>query len=167
MSYGPSQIRKVSGKESREPNLMPIMNLFIVIIPMLMTMMVSAHLAMLEITLSTQDGAGGSVDEQPLEEPPKQITLGLYKDKFEIMVEGEELERVIPMQEDGKYDFVELNAQIAALKGEHEKQNTIQILPESNVVFDILLRSIDICKTNDFPNIKYMTSQPKYVRVKS
>ena len=166
MSYGPSQIRKLSGKEPREVNLIPIMNLFIVIIPMLMTIMVSAHLAMLEITLQTGAGAGDG-GEELTEEPPKTISVGLYSDRFEILVEGESKERKIPKQEDGSYNYVELDKQLSALKAEHEEQNTVQILPDSNLIFDVLLRSIDICKSNDFPNIKYMTSQKKLYRAKS
>ena len=56
MAYGPSKNRSASDSEPREPNLIPIMNLFIVVIPMLMTIMVSVHLAMIEITLPTSGG---------------------------------------------------------------------------------------------------------------
>jgi biopolymer transport protein ExbD len=166
MAYGPSQKRKLSDKGVQEVNLIPIMNLFIVVIPMLMTIMVSAHLAMTEIALPSASGGGGEAEEEQMEELPKEITLGLYKDRFEILVEGEAEIREIPIQEDGSYDFVNLDKQLAALKGEHENQNTVEILPTGDVLFDVLLRSIDICKSNDFPNIKYLTTQKKLLRAK-
>ena len=166
MAYGPSQKRKLSDKGVQEVNLIPIMNLFIVVIPMLMTIMVSAHLAMTEIALPSGSGGAGEAEEEQIEELPKEITLGLYKDRLEILVEGEADVREIPIQEDGSYDYVTLDQQMSALKGEHESQSTIEILPSGDVLFDVLLRSIDICKTNGFPNIKYLTTQKKLLRAK-
>jgi len=168
---GPSSSRRLSQKEPRNPNLIPIMNLFIVIIPMLMTIMVSVHISMVGINLSSSRGGGG---EQPEDkEPPKKITLALIPDRFEIQVEGQKeiIEiPVIPVDSISadagvKYDFITLDKKISELKKEIENQNTIVVLPYSGVKFDILLRAIDICKDNGFPNIKYLTVTKKFYRV--
>ncbi len=168
MAYGPSQNRTGSQQEHREPNLIPIMNLFIVIIPMLMTIMVSVHLAMIEITLPAQSAGGGNGEEaeEQVEDLPKMITLALFPDRFEIMVEGDKGVTEIPQLSPGRHDFVTLDKNIAELKLVHEKQGTIEVLPDPTVRFDTLLRSIDICKSNDFPNIKYLTALTKYYRAK-
>ncbi len=168
MAYGPSKNRTESQHESREPNLIPIMNLFIVIIPMLMTIMVSVHLAMIEITLPTQSSGGGGGDDagEQIEEVPKVLTLALLIDRFEVMVEGNEDIIKIPQLTSGKYDFMTLDQTISRLKRLHENQQTIDLLPDPNVKFDTLLRSIDICKSNDFPNIKYLTTATKYYKAK-
>jgi len=167
---GPSSSRRLSQKEPRNPNLIPIMNLFIVVIPMLMTIMVSIHISMIGINLSSSRGGG---NEQPEEEPPKKITLALIPDRFEIQVEGQKDVAKIPVipadsisSETGvKYDFITLDKKISELKKEIEKQNTIVVLPYPGVKFDILLRAIDICKANGFPNIKYLTVTKKFYRV--
>lgn len=167
MPYRPSQRRTKSQRETREPNLIPIMNLFIVVIPMLMTIMVSVHLAMIEITLPTPAAGEGSGEEaEQIEEPPKVITLALFPDRFEIKVEGEKKVIEIPQLSPGRYDFVTLDKNITELKEEHPNQGTIEMLPDPNVKFDTLLRSIDICKSNNFPNIKYLTAATKYYRAK-
>lgn len=168
MAYGPSQNRTGSQHEHREPNLIPIMNLFIVIIPMLMTIMVSVHLAMIEITLPAQSAGGGNGEEaeEQVEDLPKMITLALFPDRFEIMVEGDKGVTEIPQLSPGRHDFVTLDKNIAELKIAHEKQGTIEVLPDPTVRFDTLLRSIDICKSNNFPNIKYLTALTKYYRAK-
>ena len=167
MAYGPSKNRTGSRHEAREPNLIPIMNLFIVVIPMLMTIMVSVHLAMIEITLPTQAGGGeGDETEEQIEEPPKVITLALFPDRFEINVEGEKKVIEIPHLSPGRYDYVTLDKNIAELREKHPKQGTIEMLPDPAVKFDTLLRSIDICKTNNFPNIKYLTAATKYYRAR-
>ncbi|RLC57402.1 MAG: hypothetical protein DRH89_03590 [Candidatus Cloacimonadota bacterium] len=168
MAYGPSKNRSRSQNEPREPNLIPIMNLFIVIIPMLMTIMVTVHLAMIEITLPTEAAGGGGGDEatEELEELPKIITLALLPDRFEIMVEGIEDIITIPQLSVGTYDYFTLDRNIARLKENNENQGTIDLLPDPTVKFDTLLRSIDICKSNNFPNIKYLTSSTKYYKAK-
>lgn len=167
MAYGPSKNRTGSQHEHREPNLIPIMNLFIVIIPMLMTIMVSVHLAMIAITLPTPAGGGnGEEAEEQVEEPPKMITLALFPDRFEIKVEGDKKITEIPQLSPGRHDFVTLDKNMAELKALHAKQGTIEVLPDPTVRFDTLLRSIDICKSNDFPNIKYLTALTKYYRAK-
>jgi len=168
MAYGPSKNRSRSQSEPREPNLIPIMNLFIVIIPMLMTIMVTVHLAMIEITLPTEAAGGGGSDEttEELEELPKIITLALLPDRFEIMVEGIEDIITIPQLSVGTYDYFTLDQSIARLKENNENQGTIDLLPDPTVKFDTLLRSIDICKSNNFPNIKYLTSSTKYYKAK-
>jgi len=163
---GPSKERRLSQKEQRHPNLIPLMNMFIVIIPMMMMIMVSVHLALVGINLPVAEGGGGSELEQEEEELPKTITLALLTDRFEIMVEGTKEVNKIPLLESGSgslnYDFISLDQNINLLKKENEKQTTIEILPDPQVKFDILLRSIDICKNNGFPNIKYLTVSKKY-----
>lgn len=168
MAYGPSQNRTGSQHEHREPNLIPIMNLFIVIIPMLMTIMVSVHLAMIEITLPSQStSSGGNGDEtEQVEDIPKIITLALFPDRFEIKIEGDKGVTEIPQLSPGRHDFVTLDKNMAELKIAHEKQSTIEVLPDPTVRFDTLLRSIDVCKSNDFPNIKYLTALTKYYQAK-
>ena len=169
MAYGPSKNRSRSQNETREPNLIPIMNLFIVIIPMLMTIMVTVHLAMIEITLPTESAGGGGNDEaeEQLEEDlPKVITLALLPDRFEIMVEGIEDIITIPQLSAGTYDYFTLDENISRLKKGNENQGTIDLLPDPSVKFDTLLRSIDICKSNNFPNIKYLTSATKFYKAK-
>lgn len=170
MAYRPTQSRSKSKYEPQEPNLIPIMNLFIVIIPMLMTIIVSVRLAMVQITLSAppaedeQGQGGGGGEEQNEEDLPKAITLGLLQDRFEIRVEGENDVLQISKLENGQYDWLTLDENIARLKEEHEDQNVIEVVPDPLVKFDTLLRSIDVCKTNDFPAIKYKTVETKYYR---
>jgi hypothetical protein len=145
------------------------MNLFIVIIPMLMTIMVSVRLAMIEITLPTAGGgAGGEGEGSEVveEEIPMVLTLALFPDRFEIMVEGQKEITKIPQLDVGLYDFIKLDEEVAELREQHPKQFTMEVLPDPTVRFDTLLRCIDICKSYDFPNIKYLTAATKYYKAK-
>ena len=170
MAYGPSKNRSRSQNEAREPNLIPIMNLFIVIIPMLMTIMVTVHLAMIEITLPTESaGGGGGNDEaeELLEEDlPKVITLALLPDRFEIMVEGVEDIITIPQLFAGTYDYFTLDQNIARLKLNNENQGTIDLLPDPTVRSHQGTLVIADGGGPHFPNIKYLTSSTKYYKAK-
>jgi biopolymer transport protein ExbD len=168
MAYGPSKNRKLSKREPKEPNLIPIMNLFIVIIPMLMTIMVSVHLAMLEITLPTAGGGGAAQEAETT--PPVRIVLALYADRFEVKVGEQEDVTVIPQKGQaegaGEYDFVKLDEMLASLGEKHQNQDTVELLPAPDVTYDILLRAIDLCKNNGFPSVKYLTTSTKLYRKK-
>jgi biopolymer transport protein ExbD len=166
MAYGPSKNRSESQHEPREPNLIPIMNLFIVVIPMLMTIMVSVHLAMIEITLPSSSGGGAGTGEEQVEDIPRVLTLALFLDRFEIKVEGVEQVVAIPQLAPGKYDYSTLDMNLAQLDADNPNQGTMEILPDPDVSFDTLLRSIDLCKSNNFPNIKYLTASTKYYQAK-
>ena len=63
MINGPSSRRRLS-REETDLNLIPIMNLFIVIVPMLITMWVSVQMAMLAIDISS--GTASSVSNQKI-----------------------------------------------------------------------------------------------------
>lgn len=160
MAYAPSKQRRLKRQEAKELNLIPIMNLFIVVIPMLMTIMVTVPLAMNEISLSS----GGSTSSKSTENTLKNIKLSLFADGFGIEVEGEEDIIEIPLQEDGSYDFKALNQQLSALKELNQDQKNITVAPDNNVLYDILLSSIDICKLNDFPVVKYKGRKTGYYR---
>ena len=166
MAYGPSKNRSQSQNEPREPNLIPIMNLFIVVIPMLMTIMVSVHLAMIEITLPSAGGGAAGEGEEQVEDIPKVLTLALFLDRFEIKEEGVEKVVEIPQLAPGKFDYATLDMKIAQLKEDNLNQGTMEILPDPTVTFDTLLRVIDLCKSNNFPNIKYLTASTKYYQAK-
>ncbi|MDO9577780.1 MAG: biopolymer transporter ExbD [Candidatus Cloacimonadales bacterium] len=169
MAHGPSKGRTASQSEAREPNLIPIMNLFIVIIPMLMTIMVSVRLAMIEITLPTANPAAeeGSAGEVVAEDDvPRMLTLALFPDRFEVRVEGVNDVTEIPQLSSGTYDYITLDKEVAKLREQNPKQFTMEILPDPTVKFDTLLRCIDICKSYQFPNIKYLTAATKYYKAK-
>lgn len=167
MAYAPSKSRRLSKKESKDLNLIPIMNLFIVIIPMLMTIMVSVHLAMIEITLPK--ASSQQVNQELEVEPPPRIILAIFEDRFELTV-GEEdaliIEASVTSESGITFNYMKLDSEISKLKLKHETQSTVDIFPDPNVRFDTLLRSIDICKDNSFPNIKYLTSSKKYYKAK-
>ncbi|MBN2461073.1 MAG: hypothetical protein JXB60_05645 [Candidatus Cloacimonetes bacterium] len=142
------------------------MNLFIVVIPMLMTVMVSVHIAMIEITLPLAGTPPENIEDT--KDLPPRVILALMQDRFEIMIDGKDETKIPVIDSLGilRYNYAALNDECRALKEKYEELNTIDILPDPQVKFDILLKSIDICKFNGFPNIKYLTSTKRLFRPK-
>ncbi len=157
MAHAPSKLRNLNRESSRGLNLIPIMNLFIVIIPMLMTIMVSVHLAMVEIVLPKK-GAIPPNQETPVD-LPKTLRLNIMADAFEILVVEDERTINIPALDTStnpaEFDFLKLNSELIELKEQNPDQFTMEVLPDPDVKYDTLLRAIDVCKMNDFPNIRY------------
>jgi biopolymer transport protein ExbD len=164
-SYAPSQRRRTSSDYGKEPNLIPIMNLFLVLIPMLMTMMVSVHLAMLGINYSA-GGAGADAEGGETEEI-ESISLKIMMNSFDIIVGENEPIEIATLENTGEtviYDFPKLDETLIELKENAPEQNTIVIMTEPDVLFDTLLRTIDLCKYNGFPSVKYISVQKQLLR---
>jgi biopolymer transport protein ExbD len=167
----PSQKRRGNFSESKELNLIPIMNLFIVVLPMLLTIYVSVKMTMLEIALSA--GGGASAEEEMTEEPPKNISLGLFRSGFEIKIGDDTNDAQAPRIEipakdttqvvaNLRYDFIKLDEELEKLKKEHENQSTIAVIAAGNLRFDALTTAIDVCKMNQFTDINYTPMQKKF-----
>ncbi len=115
MAYKPSN-RAKSGEESVEPNVTPIMNLMVVLIPMLLQVAAFVQLALLEYAPPALDeggGGGGDADTTQHEEdvddrPLLNLTVNVTEEQFEVSIRGAtsgEDFRVIPVISPGNYNF--------------------------------------------------------------
>jgi biopolymer transport protein ExbD len=160
--HAPSKSRSINRGKSQGPNLVPIMNLFLVIIPMLITMIASTQMQLLAINLPTSGGPDSKTTESKVAEEKQiaEITIGILSDKFQIIVD-EKLNSEIPLVE-GRFAFDQLNNALITLKSENKEQNQIGIYPSGDVEFENFIRTMDICKLDGkFTDIKYITSSKK------
>jgi hypothetical protein len=164
MAFSPSKGRntKMTGMEALD--MTPIMNLFIVLIPMLLTMLVTVQLSYIALNLAaTSQGSGGS-GSGPGGEKIKIVKVVLYNNRIEIQEEGAS-STTIPAYFTGgkpKYDFVALDAAITGVKQRNPYLNNIKVVPYPDVAYEILVRSIDICKLDGFPNVTYSIPETRY-----
>jgi hypothetical protein len=175
MGHGPSKNRKLS-REHTPINLISIMNLFIVIIPMLISMWAAFQMAVLYIDVSG-GGAGSGASASAANDEPTQtdnIRIGLFQGSFELVVEDANGKRIweqkLPVHDSNGakvYPLTELEEQLKVLREKYSQKNskgefvysTVGIFPDPQLKYDILLKTIDICKYNNFVTIKYLTSQ--------
>ncbi len=158
MAYRPSESRKGGNWETKDLNLIPIMNLFIVVIPMLLTIIVMTQMAMIEISLPTQAGAGDNQNGEDAADKPQAKLLVITPEGFEIFTPGGEDEDGIQLpilnpeatEAIQMYDFYRLDQEIAKIREDNESLEAIGIMPDPRVTFETLLMTIDVAKSNGF-----------------
>lgn len=126
MAFKPSLRRKVPD-DTVEPNITPIMNLMVVLIPMLLSVAEFVHLSLLEylpppaegMTEETADETGG--DQGGAEIAELNLLLNATDDGFEISLFGEtkgENFKKIPKLPSGEYDYESLHTELVRIKEE-------------------------------------------------
>lgn len=160
MAFRPSTKLSSLGEE-HPPNLMPIMNLFLVLIPMLITMTVLVKLSVMNLSLPS----GGSSGEQSTEqEKPKELEnliLILSQDKGLILlgykegitssnrytIDKERNGIHIPFKDD-KFNLYALEDYIKEIKEKYEIQQSISFACDEEIKYEDLIKAMDLCRRN-------------------
>jgi hypothetical protein len=164
MAFSPSKGRntKMTGMEAL--NMTPIINLFIVLIPMLLTMLVTLQLSYISLNLAAASQGGGGNGMGPGGEKIKVVKVVLYNNRIEVLEEGAK-SVVIPIYMEAgypKYNFVALDSAIMDVKQRNPNLYNIKVVPYPDVTYDTLVRSIDVCKLDGFPNVTYSIPETRY-----
>lgn len=166
----PSKRRLVKRAKVKELNMMPVMNLFLVLIPALLTMWVSVHLAMVYLNLNAGAGSGGGAGGGGGDNKKEDVLkVGLFGTYFEVQ-DGETATPVqIPALDTSAqpvvYDYKKLDEMVHQLKVNHPNVKNINVAPTDDVTYDTLIKAIDICKFNGFPNIVYLANRTNVFQV--
>ena len=167
--YRPSQARQQKGESApKEPNLVPIMNLFITIIPFLMLMIVIGQAALIGLNFESSgeeggggEGAGGGGGE-------KLIEVRIYNSEDQTgLFPGFDIrdldKNVVKLPNIGEaYDFISLQENLQELSQRYPDKNQIAVVVYPQVLYDTLIRTIDLCKQNGFVNVNYMEPRNMY-----
>jgi len=168
--YRPSEARQQKGQTApQEPDLVPIMNLFLTIIPFLMLMItVSVSLMALNFASDAGGGAGGSGGGGGNQDKILEIHLMLRQSEslelfpgMEIREPGSTIHK-LPWLSENVYDFNSLNDLLARLKEKYSETTEIAVVVHPDVLYDTLIRTIDLCKTNGFVTVHYRSPQALY-----
>jgi len=167
--YRPSEARQQKGQTApEEPNLVPIMNLFVTIIPFLMLMIVLSQVAMVALNFESSgvtgggtEGGGGGDSEQLLEIRlyASEHETGLFPG-FEIRDIDKSVTKLPKLGE--AYDFASLQQSLVQLKNKYPDQSSMAVVVYPDVMYDTLIRTIDLCKQNGFVTVKYMNPKQMY-----
>ena len=174
MANAPSQNRKLTKKKPQDLNIMPIMNMFLVIIPMLLMMMVTVNLAMLAIDYSASSNAANSGADKGKDKKKDKgaLTIKIMMDKFQIDFGLKKKKPIdIPLIDEGnvkKYDFLKLDEKLTEIKksDKYKDEKNIFVLTDPDVIYDTLIKTIDLCKQDGFVNVKYISARKIYLKKK-
>ncbi len=158
MVYRPSEVRsKTSSKGPDVPELLPVMNLFLTIVPVLLFMMVITQVALLAFNFNQ---AAVEPTTGRAAQAPRAVKLSVFirtsaPDAFEIRQPGRPSE-FIPLV-NGRYDYISLDDAIRQVKINFPEEVDFNVGPYPDVLYDDLIKTIDICRSHGFTNIHYLS----------
>ena len=171
MAYRPSAGRNQKAATApRQPDLVPIMNLFLAIIPFLLLLLVISQVALVALNFSSTGGGGGGSDNTGgggQENKKNQVIImgldspdrALFKG-FEIREPGADTQKIPAVN--GIYDFPSLDAAIKLVRSRNPELQDINVLVYPEVLYGVLMRTIDLCKVNNFVNVHYEVPKVMY-----
>lgn len=137
-----------SDTESIDLDMTPIMNLFMVLIPFLMSMAVFTQLAVIDFSLppSTSEGEVTQGEQKELD-----ISVVVSSKGFRIVGTGKKLD-LIPKKR-GKYQYEQLKALLKAVKFQYPSQKSVVLVFEADTLYDDIIKFMDVCRESQFPDI--------------
>lgn len=130
-------------------NLVPFIDLLSCCISFLLITAVWSQLARMDVTQKGQ-GAAGSSDEKP-PEPTVNLTLYIDKDGYTFSKSTGE-NTPIPAKGDD-YDYSRLADILKDAKTAYPDKNDIQVKADDSVIYNKIIRTMDICVSAKFPDI--------------
>ena len=168
--YKPSNLRQTHGQTApQEPNLVPIMNLFLTIIPFMLMFVVIGQLALVALNFSQGEGGGGSGGGGGGKANTDKVEIhilgkGFAKESgflgFEIREPGIDTQKIPAINEN--YDFVALEKTIKEIRNRKANLIDITVLVHPDVLYGDLIRTIDLCKANGFTQVHYTAPKVSY-----
>lgn len=171
MAYRPSAGRNQrSAGGPKEPDLVPIMNLFLTIIPFMLYMVVVVQLALIALNFTPSGGGGGGGGQGPGGGPAEEKKIEIFimdqdaSDRglfpgFEIREPGQETLKIRALGKDVNdayvYDFQSLNEVLKEIRDRNPGQTQISVSPYPTILYGSLIKTIDLCKNNQFTNVMY------------
>lgn len=134
-------------KEVPEINLIPVMNLFVTLIPFLLLGAAFYHVGVIPASLPTAGGGGEAPEEV---EVKVTVNLQLGNDEIQLTTESPQLdpEKLAEMSariawggDPEKLDA--LSAALNRIKVQYQKSDTVVLLPEANVEYQAVVQVLD------------------------
>jgi biopolymer transport protein ExbD len=147
---GPSGGKYRRKEVDSDLNLTPYIDLLTCMVAFLLIAAVWTQLARLSVAQKGQ-GEGESTDVKEL----PRLAVAVHPDGFNVIVKDDQ--KPIPKTAAG-LDFAGLIDELKLVKHAHEDQTTMQIISDDNVVFEILVRTMDAAMSAGFPDVSLLDS---------
>ena len=125
----------------------PVMNLFMVLIPFLVSMAVFTHIAAIDFSLPPAQEEGADAGESK----ELDISIVVTSGGFRIVGTGKKLD-IVPRVK-GQYQYEQLRVLLKAIKFEYPSQKSVVLVLESDILYDDIIKFMDICRESQFPDI--------------
>jgi biopolymer transport protein ExbD len=132
-----------------ELDLTPMMSMFLILLPFLVSMAVLTHLTILEFSLPPNVNAGGGGPSS--EKPRLKLTMVMTPD-YLLVTHGERLLDSLP-NVDGTYDFGKVAEILVKRKQELNLENELVVASRDQVRLKHIVTLMDKCKAAGFDKI--------------
>ncbi|MFQ5707082.1 MAG: ExbD/TolR family protein [bacterium] len=130
-------------------NITPVMNIFLILVPFMLLTAVFVKIAVLEFSLPSTEQ-----QSRPMPADPKKVVvtfIGITEKGFELKTQGMKIP-IIRKNKDN-FDFRTLVAKLKEVKTLHKDSEDIIIAPQASIKYDVIIKVMDRCRENGFPNI--------------
>ncbi len=152
-----------NSEEDTELNMIPIMNIFLVIIPFLLTSVSFFHIK--AISTSVPVMADSTQVSAVPEKTKMTVIVEMLKGEMRLSATAEELdmeklaqfEQVIKLQTTGVYPLMKLNEYLQSVKRTYPASDTLILIPDEAVRYDSIIQAMDAARNFNerplFPNV--------------
>ena len=155
--------RRNRSEEDPELNMIPIMNIFLVIIPFLLTSVSFFHIKAISTSVPVLADSSPSIQKQPeikltviVEMQPAAMRLSAIADELSAEVLNDYYQR-IKLEATGVYPLRELTEYLQSLKRIYPASDTIILIPDNTVIYDSIIQAMDAARNFNesplFPNV--------------
>jgi len=134
--------------ENLEIDVTPIMNMFVVLIPFLVSMAVFSHLAVHQFNLPSEAGANLNQNDGPVK---FKTTVVITENALLVTVGGEQIDS-LPTS-DGYYPFESLPTALTLARAVSGDRETSVVSVRDKVAFKYVVAVMDICRESGFSSV--------------
>lgn len=133
--------------ESFDLDITPMMNIFMILVPFLVSMAVFTQIAIVEFSLPPASAPGEGAEQTKELDISVVVTSG----GFQIVGTGRKLDMIPKIQ--GEYQFTQLRALLKAIKFQYPSQKSVILVFDGEVLYDDIIKFMDACRESQFPDI--------------
>ncbi|MFQ5754330.1 MAG: ExbD/TolR family protein, partial [bacterium] len=142
-------LSRTSDYKVEDVNITPVMNIFLILIPFLLLTAVFVKIAVIEFSLPSTENRARS---QQTQQTKAVVTILAINEKgFDLKTQGLKLSFINKKQQN--FDFQTLVQKLREVKRQHQESEDIIIAPQASIKYDTIIKVMDRCRENGFPNI--------------
>ena len=149
--------------DDTELNMIPIMNIFLVIIPFLLTSISFFHIK--AISTSVPVMADSSQQSLKSEKIKLTVIVELQQNNMRLSATSDEIDpqeldqfdQLFGLPQKGVYPLQELNEYLQSIKRTYPQSDTLILIPDEGVIYESIIQAMDAARTFNstslFPNV--------------
>ena len=149
--------------DDTELNMIPIMNIFLVIIPFLLTSISFFHIK--AISTSVPVLADSSAQSLKSDKIKLTVIVELQKSNMRLSATSDEIdpqalnkfEQLFDLPQKGVYPLQKLNEYLQSIKRKYPQSDTLILIPDEGVIYESIIQAMDAARTFNstslFPNV--------------